>query len=169
MLKTVASLRAILFLFATGLILAITACSGRDSVSVLTITDVWARPTPGGATVAAVYLTIVSPVDDVLLSVESPVAETASVHQTGTETAGEENDGHQNHNHQANGSEMSMSETEVKLLAGTPVKFSPGGLHIMLEGLRAPLLEGSSITLSLRFLHAGAQRESVRVATNPPG
>jgi copper(I)-binding protein len=169
MVKTAASLRAIRVLFATVLILAVTACSGRDSISVLSITDVWTRPTPSGATVAAVYLTIVSPVDDMLLSVDSPVAEKASVHQTGIETTGEQNDGHESHNHQANGSEMSMSETEIKLTAGTPVAFLPGGLHVMLEGLKTPLLEGSSIPLSLSFRSAGSQRVSVRVSTNPPG
>ena len=176
MVKSALTLRTIRMLFASALILVITACGGKNSVSVLSITDVWARPTPSGATVAAVYLTIVSPVDDVLLSLDSPVAERASVQQTGTSMTCEFECGHQSHggghevhNRPSNGSETSMPDTEIKLAAGTPVTFSPGGILIMLEGLRAPLLDGSSFTLSLRFLHAGAHHVQVRVATNPPG
>ena len=176
MVRTATTLRAIRVLFAAGLILAITACSGNDSVSVLSITDLWARPTPGGSTVAAVYLTIVSPVDDVLLSVDSSVAERTSVQQTGPSMTCEFECGHQSHgaghevqNRPLNGSESSMPDTEIKLAAGKPVIFSPDGLFVVLEGLKAPLLEGTSITLLLRFLHAGPQRVSVRVSTNPPG
>ena len=122
------------------------------------------------------FRSIVSPVDDVLLSVESPVAERASVHQTGTSMTCEFECGHQSHggghevqNRPLNDSESSMPDTEVKLAAGKPFIFSSGGLYVVLEGLKAPLLEGTSITLLLRFLHAGPQRASVRVATNPPG
>ena len=39
--------------------------------------------------------------------------------------------------------------------AGQTVKFVPGGLHLMLVGLTAPLKQGDLIQLSLKFENAG--------------
>ncbi len=48
---------------------------------------------------------------------------------------------------------------------------APGGLHIMLMGLKAPLQQGGSLTLDLTFEHAGAVTVQVPVggvaATGP--
>jgi len=39
--------------------------------------------------------------------------------------------------------------------AGQAVRFAPGGLHLMLVGLTAPLKQGDLIQLSLKFENAG--------------
>ena len=43
----------------------------------------------------------------------------------------------------------------LDLPAGGEVELKPGGLHIMLEGLKAPLKKGDMIMLELNFEYAG--------------
>ena len=51
--------------------------------------------------------------------------------------------------------------------AGAEVKLAPGGNHIMLEGLKAPLAAGERFQLTLRFARSGAV--SVPVGVVAPG
>jgi len=51
--------------------------------------------------------------------------------------------------------------------AGKPVTLQPGGRHIMLEALKAPLRQGQSFPLELQFEKAGQRQVAVAVA--PPG
>jgi hypothetical protein len=41
--------------------------------------------------------------------------------------------------------------TEIALPAGATVKLEPGGLHVMLLGIAAPLEPGGHVALTLRF------------------
>ena len=43
----------------------------------------------------------------------------------------------------------------LEIPAGGSVQFKPGGYHIMLMGLKAPLKKGDMIMLQLKFEHAG--------------
>jgi copper(I)-binding protein len=43
----------------------------------------------------------------------------------------------------------------VPLPAGESVHFEPGGLHLMLIDITAPLIAGQQVTLSLQFAKAG--------------
>jgi copper(I)-binding protein len=55
------------------------------------------------------------------------------------------------HNHILVDDMMSMQQqSEVVIQPGESVKFSPGGLHIMLFGLKQPLLEGQSVVFNLQ-------------------
>jgi copper(I)-binding protein len=54
------------------------------------------------------------------------------------------------HNHILVNDMMSMQQqSEVVIQPGESVQFSPGGLHIMLFGLKQPLHEGQSVTFTL--------------------
>jgi copper(I)-binding protein len=55
----------------------------------------------------------------------------------------------------------------VDLPAGQKVTLKPGGMHIMLVGLRQPLKQGDSFPLTLSFEKAG--RKEVTVAIQGPG
>ena len=44
----------------------------------------------------------------------------------------------------------------VPVAPGASVALEPGGLHVMLSGLRYPLREGSSFPLTLTFEDAGS-------------
>jgi len=109
----------------------------------------WARATPPGQDTAAVYLTIenIGRQGDVLLGAESPAARGASLHAT-----------------VQNSGILSIRALEsVTIPPGATVAFAPGGRHVMLTGLHAPLKAGAAVTLTLNFLKAGPVSASVTV------
>jgi copper(I)-binding protein len=55
----------------------------------------------------------------------------------------------------------------VPVAAGGMITMKPGGLHIMLTGLKAPLRPGTKLPIILRFEKAGLVRASLPVL--PPG
>ena len=52
---------------------------------------------------------------------------------------------------------------DVPIASGSTVVLAPGGTHIMLEGLKAPLVAGETIPLELRFANGGARKVDVRI------
>ena len=55
------------------------------------------------------------------------------------------------HNHIQVGDMMRMQQqSEVAIQPGQTIQFKPGGLHIMLFGLKQPLREGQPVTISLQ-------------------
>jgi hypothetical protein len=55
------------------------------------------------------------------------------------------------HNHIMVNDMMRMEQqSEVVINPGQSVQFAPGGLHIMLFGLKQPLSEGESVAISLQ-------------------
>ena len=145
-----------------------TACGGSESLSELSISGAWARPTPEGSNNAAVYMAITSPVDDELSSVSSSIATGASVHAHAADDADSSAAGHEGHQHGGDEAAMSMVDSTLALEAGKTVALAPGGLHVMLEGLQEPLIEGDTFELIFTFREAGERRVTVEVATNPP-
>jgi periplasmic copper chaperone A len=134
--------------FAASLVLASAAMA---QTSQLEVSNAWARATPGKAENGAAYLTIQSPTSDRLISVSSPVAKKVELHSMSME-----------------GMVMKMRPLAgVDIPAGQPVTLKPGGQHIMLEGLGAPLREGQSFPLTLTFEKAGTR--TVTVAIEKPG
>jgi periplasmic copper chaperone A len=100
-----------------------------------------AAPTPPVAKVGAVYLWIANhgATPDSLIAIESPVAAKVELHRS-TMAQGV------------------MQMREVASLECPPhatVKIEPGALHIMLVGLKQPLVAGSTFPLSLKFRDAG--------------
>ena len=96
--------------------------------------------TPNART-GAVYLMLMNhgATTDALLKVTSPAADMAMAHQT------LEEDG-----------VMKMREiTRLELPPQATFAMAPGGSHIMLVGLKAPLKEGNSLSLVLTFERAG--------------
>lgn len=142
----------------------------------------WARTSPAMASMGAAYVTITSPVDDKLLSasVDASIAATVEVHETymiepGTETT---DMGMGSETTMAMGSEtttamgggeMGMRPVEfVELPAGVAVELKPGGYHIMLIDLVAPLEVGTTLALTLVFENAGSITIDVPVLDEAP-
>lgn len=101
------------------------------------VTDAWCRATPGGARAAACFATFhATGRDDRLVALTTPAAETAEVHTMSTE-----------------GGMMRMSALPdgLPLPDGEPVTLAPGGTHLMLMGLAAPLTAGDQVALTLDF------------------
>lgn len=107
----------------------------------LIITDARARPTPPGVSVGAVYFSITNggPTADRLLSVGTPLADKVELHESRT----------------VQGVVEMRPVTAVECPPGKTVKAAPGGLHVMLLGLAAPLVAGSEFVVSLKFRDAG--------------
>jgi hypothetical protein len=131
-----------------ALALAVAGCGAPNGVGV---SGAWARSTPEGATVAAVYVTLRSAMGDTLLGVSVPadVAREAQLHEVVRDAAGR----------------LGMHElARLPLPAGRDVSMQPGGMHVMLVGVARPLAPGGTITLTLRFARAGTlvQRVPVR-------
>ena len=114
----------------------------------ITVLDAWARASPGAATTGAAYVTLKGGAqDDRLVAVSTPVAVTAGVHESVTE----------------DGVMKMRAGPNLPVPAGGTVTFVPGGLHIMLMGLKQPLVAGQSFPLTLTFTHAPAVTVDVKV------
>lgn len=131
--------------------LLLAACDLKDSPPQVAVRDAWARATMPGQPSAAVYLTIRnSGGPDRLESVSSAIGN-AAVHESST-----------------SGGVMRMRPVAaVEVPAGSTVSLRPGGTHIMLRGLGAPLAAGSSFPLRLDFQRSGTK--DVEVAVRAPG
>lgn len=100
------------------------------------VTDAWCRPTPNGATTGACYFTIKASTANRLTGAATPLAANAMVHDM-TMTGG-----------MANMSEMTGG---LPLAAGEKIELKPGGRHLMLTSLTAPLADGTAVPLTLTF------------------
>lgn len=115
----------------------------------LAVTGAWARTTAPGVGMGAVYLTVDngSAKADRLLKLSTPVAGQAEVHRT------EVLDGI-----------VRMREVAVlHVAAGERIEFKPGGHHVMLMGLKKPLIEGQTFDLELVFEVSGPRKVRVVV------
>ena len=84
---------------------------------------------------------------DRLVGASSPVAARAQLHA-----------------HQMEGNVMKMRPLgAVEVAPGSPTVLAPGGIHVMLMGLKGPLVEGTAFSLELRFEHAGRMEVEVQV------
>lgn len=115
----------------------------------VTVSGAFARATPPGADTGVVYMTVQSDADDQMTGVSTPVAASAMMHKTTMA-----------------GMVMSMDMLmTIDLPAGKAVVLQPDQLHIMLQGLKQPLVKGTSISLHLTFAHAPALDIKVPVAS----
>ena len=107
----------------------------------VTVADAWCRPTPNGAKVGGCYVTLTAGSDDRLLSVSTALAESAQIHEMKMENG-----------------VMSMGELKdgLPLPAGQKVELKPGSTHVMLMGLRDPLVDGGVASFTLTFEKAPA-------------
>lgn len=115
----------------------------------------WSRAMPPVATTGATYFHIVntSAAPDRLLSTASPVAERVELHM-----------------HEHVDGVMKMRHVDaVDLPAHGEAVFEPGGLHVMLIGLRQPLVEGEHFPLTLGFERAGEVTVEVQVQSASHG
>lgn len=109
----------------------------------------WARATVPAQTGSAVYLHIHNAelTADRLLSVSTPAAARASIHQTST----------------GGGVVRMRPAGPVPVPAGAAVEMKPGGLHVMLSGLKGPLQPGRLLPLTLRFERAGVIQAKIPI------
>ncbi len=129
--------------------LAVPALAGDSRLGDLVVSEPWARATIGQVKAGAAYLTVTNngAAADRLVAVETPAAKRSELH-----------------GHTMDGGVMRMRPVEaIELAPGAPVVLRPGGLHVMLMGLKAPLEEGGRLPLTLIFEKAGRLEVEVPV------
>jgi len=105
----------------------------------ISVSGAWVRVVPGGTGSAYMTITNSSGKEDALMGVSTDAASSAMIHRT-----------------EVKGGVASMSMVDrLPIPANGKVELSPGGYHIMLEGLRQQLSPGDEVVLRLRFERAG--------------
>ena len=115
----------------------------------LSIDRPWSRELPPVAPNGAAYFRIGNSGmnSDRIVSVHSPIAGRAEIHT-----------------HEMDGGVMKMRRVHsVEVPAQGGVSFEPGGLHVMLLGLKKPLASGESFPLTIEFRKAGKIEVTVEI------
>ncbi|WP_448006406.1 copper chaperone PCu(A)C [Agromyces bauzanensis] len=113
------------------------AGSVAETTASVTLTDGWAKAAETGMTAVFGSLENAGSEDLVVIAVETDAAESAELHEMVGDGSGT----------------MSMREKDggFPIAAGDQLQLEPGGNHIMLLGLTAPLLAGDEVALTLAF------------------
>jgi copper(I)-binding protein len=124
------------------------ALAAAPAMAQVTIENAWARATPPGASIAAGYLTIRNAgAADRLVSASSPAAAKVETHVTTKE-----------------GDISRMREVKgYDVPAKGTLELGPGGSHLMLVDIKAPLKAGEKVPLVLRFEKAGEVKTELAV------
>jgi copper(I)-binding protein len=124
------------------LLMASPAWAHDYKLGALEIGHPWSRATPSTAPTGAGYLSVknTGATPDRLVSVSSPAAGAVQVHDM-----------------KMDGSVMRMRELEspLEIKPGETVTLAPGGMHLMMMGLKEPLKQGERVPLTLVFEKAG--------------
>lgn len=119
----------------------------------LVIEGAWARPAGAGGTSAA-YLTVVNPsaAADSLVGAATDAAGLVELHETV----------------ERDGLRGMRPVAAAPVPPGGALQLAPGGLHVMLMQLPAPLAAGDTLALTLRFARGAAQTVAVPVRADAP-
>jgi periplasmic copper chaperone A len=159
--------------------IALAACGGGDAGGI-EIEGTWARTSPAMADAGAAYMQITAAEADALVSagVDASVAGTVEIHEVVPAATGMTDDSMDDSMGDHSMSDDSMAEgmgammmqeiEELTLPAGETVTLEPGGYHVMLLDLPAPLETGQTFDLTLTFANAGEQVVSVEVREDAP-
>ena len=115
----------------------------------IAVSDPWARASAPAARNGAAYMVVTNSgtEPDRIVAAQSPVAEKAELHT-----------------HLMDGGVMKMRPVEAfEVAPGEPAVLRPGGMHVMLLGLKQPLTQGSRFPVTLTFAKGGTVTVDVAV------
>lgn len=125
-------------LLAAALVIWVAACSPATPVNSVQIVEPWTRATPPGAGVGAGYMKIINGTAKAvrLLGAQTAAAERVEIHAMSID-----------------GGVMRMRPLAegLEVPAGGEVELTPSGMHLMLIGLKRPLVEGETLAITLQF------------------
>ncbi|MES2187915.1 MAG: copper chaperone PCu(A)C [Pseudomonadota bacterium] len=127
-------------------------------VAPVDVRDAWMRPAVPGQSGTGVFMKLAAPSGSRLVGITTSAADTAEVHEM-----------------KMDGDIMRMRPIVGGLVlpARKTVELTPGGSHVMLMGLKQPIVRGSTLTLTLRFADAqgrqGTREVQVPVGDPPAG
>jgi hypothetical protein len=123
-------------LIRTVVVCALFAVAGVAAAQPVEVKDPWTRATAPGQKAGGVYMQLKSPTGGALLAAESPAANIVEIHEMAME-----------------GNVMRMRAIpKLDLPAGQVVELKPGGYHVMLIDLKAPLKKGEVVPVKLKVL-----------------
>ncbi len=112
-----------------------------------TVKDAWVRGTVAEQKATGAFFSITSPQGGKLVSAASPVAGVVQIHEMKME-----------------GSTMRMGAVAgLDLPAGKAVELKPGGYHVMLMDLKAPMATGQTVELTLVVEGKDGKKETLLV------
>jgi len=137
-------------------LLLLTALGSASAWAQVKVEQAWTRATVQGQKATGAFMKITATQATQLVAVATPVAGVAEVHEMKME-----------------GGVMKMrAMPALDLPAGQAVELKPGGYHLMLMDLKAPLAKDSSVALTLTFRDAKGvetrQQVNVPVTTGIP-
>lgn len=132
-------------------------CAGSAWSQSVHVEGAWARATVPGQKATGAFMTLTAPEATQLVGASSPAAGVTEVHEMAMQ-----------------GDVMRMRAIDVlPLPAGQAVTLKPGGYHIMLLDLKAPLAKDTTVPVKLTFKDAkgveSTQELTLPVATSAPG
>ncbi|HTO49476.1 MAG TPA: copper chaperone PCu(A)C [Burkholderiales bacterium] len=129
------------------LVFMTTAAGAAAAQAQVTVSDAWVRGTVPGQTASGAYMQLKSADGATLVGAESPVAGIVEIHEMRTE-----------------GNTMRMRGVEkLALPAGRAVELKPGGYHVMLMDLKAPLKKGETVPIKLKVRSKSGQTQDIEV------
>lgn len=123
----------------TTLLVCLLGATQWASAQAVDVSGAWARATVQGQKASGAFMQLTAPQGARLVSVSTPVAGVAEVHQM-----------------KMDGDVMKMRALPngLELPAGKAVTLSPGGYHVMLMDLKVALLKDTTIPMTLVFKDA---------------
>lgn len=121
---------------------------GAASAQTVDVKDAWARATVPGQQATGAFMKLTAKDGARLVEVRTPVAGVAEIHEM-----------------KMDGNVMQMRAVQggLELPAGKTVELKPGGYHVMLMDLKAPLQKDSTIPLTLVFKDAKGVQSTLEV------
>ena len=114
----------------------------------VTVTDAWARATVQGQKATGAFMKITAKDNAKLVSASSPVAGVVEIHEMKMEK---------------DVMKMAALPNGLDLPAGKAVELKPGGYHVMLMDLKAPLAKDTSVPMTLTFQDAKGVKSNVEL------
>ncbi|HEY5806751.1 MAG TPA: copper chaperone PCu(A)C [Povalibacter sp.] len=137
------SLRSLLLVLSVPML---AACGGPSGKPVL-IDNAWSPVAPPGVSTIAVYADVSSTQADTLMGVSTTLADSAQIHSM----------------NEAAGMMQMRHVPRVELQPGVTLHLAPGGMHVMLLGVKQSLPVDAEIPLVFHFATAGDVAAVARV------
>ncbi|KWT65401.1 Conserved membrane protein in copper uptake, YcnI [Hyphomicrobium sulfonivorans] len=121
----------------------------------VTVTQAWTRPVAaaGGMGVGYGKITNAGKETDAVIGASSDAAERVELHETTINDAGV----------------ASMKKVDrLEVGGGNSIELKPGGLHLMLIGMKQPVKDGDTVKVKLKFEHAGDVEVALKAQKTAP-
>ncbi len=125
-----------------------TVCAVSAYAQNVTVTDAWARATVQGQKATGAFMKITAKDNAKLVSASSPAAGVVEIHEMKMDK---------------DVMRMSALPNGLDLPAGKVVELKPGGYHVMLMDLKAPLAKDSTVPLTLTLQDAKGVKSNIEL------